>query len=59
MSAYVTHMCMHFHTLYFLLYILCLLASHYLYLRDIARIYSLHHKFRSGPLHCWRLQCTL
>ncbi len=21
--------------------------------------YSLHHKFRSGPLHCWRLQCTL
>lgn len=40
MSAYVTHMCMHFHTLYFLLYILCLLASHYLYLRDIARIYT-------------------
>ena len=22
-------------------------------------IYSLHHKFKSGPLHCWRLQCTL
>ena len=40
MSAYVTYMYMHFHTLYFPLYILCLLASHYLYLRDIARIYT-------------------
>lgn len=26
---------------------------------DFARLYSLSHKFRSGPLHCWRLQCTL